>query len=120
MKPVLHERPKKGAPYPPEFRQEAVRYWLASGKKASEVAAELGVSDWSLERWRDQMEGKKPASASSVSSTAASPSTDADALELAREVGRLRKELEAMTRQRDILKKAIGIFSSENPNGGSR
>ena len=120
MKPVLHERPKKGAPYPLEFRQEAVRYWLASGKKASEVAAELGVSDWSLERWRDQMEGKKPASASSVSSTAASPSTDADALELAREVGRLRKELEAMTRQRDILKKAIGIFSSENPNGGSR
>jgi transposase-like protein len=61
MKPVLHERPKKGAPYPPEFRQEAVRYWLASGKKASEVAAELGVSDWSLERRVTRWKAKSPA-----------------------------------------------------------
>ena len=47
-------------------------------------------------------------------------STIANELALAREIGQLRRELEAMTRQRDILKKAIGIFSSENPNGGSR
>ena len=115
MKPVLHERPKKGAPYPAEFREEAVRYWLSSGKRVGEVALELGVSDSSLQHWRDQMEGKKSASGSSMAAIA-----DADTLELAREVGRLRKELEAMTRQRDILKKAIGIFSSDNPSGGSR
>ena len=118
MKPVLHERPKKGAPYPAEFRQEAVRYWLSSGKRVGEVALELGVSDSSLQHWRDQLEGKKSASGSST--TSSSSIADADVLELAREVGRRRKELEAMTRQRDILKKAIGIFSSENPNGGSR
>jgi len=118
MKPVLHERPKKGAPYPTEFREEAVRYWLSSGKRVGEVALELGVSDSSLQHWPDQMEGKKPSRTSSTASSSAT--TDADALELAREVGRLRKELEAMTRQRDILKKAIGIFSSENPSGGLR
>ncbi len=118
MKPVLHERPKPGAPYPAEFREEAVRYWLASGKRAGEVALELGVSDSSLHHWRDHMEDNKPASGSSTASSSAI--SDANALELAREVGRLRKELEAMTRQRDILKKAIGIFSSENPSGGSR
>jgi hypothetical protein len=38
-------------------------------------------------------------------------------LALAREIGQLRRELEAMTRQRDILKKAIGICA-EMPGGG--
>lgn len=40
-------------------------------------------------------------------------------LALAREIGQLRRELEAMTRQRDILKKAISIFSEDKAmNGG--
>lgn len=47
---------KKGASYPKEFREEAVRYWLSSGKKAKAVAQELGVSDWSLNRWHQAME----------------------------------------------------------------
>ena len=29
---------------------------LSSGKKASEVAAELNVSGWSLDRWRRELE----------------------------------------------------------------
>ena len=112
MKPVLHERPKKGAPYPTEFREEAVRYWLSSGKRVGEVALELGVSDSSLQHWRDHMEGNKPVSGSS---TASSAIADADALELAREVGRLRKELEAMTRQRDILKRLSASSPARTP-----
>lgn len=40
MKPAVENRPKKGGSYPPEFREEAVRYWLSSGKKAKEVALE--------------------------------------------------------------------------------
>ncbi len=36
---------KKGGGYPKEFRQEAVRYWLSSGRKASKVVPKLGVSD---------------------------------------------------------------------------
>lgn len=51
-----HPPAKKGGGYPKEFREEAVRYWLSSGKKASEVAPQLGVSDWSLNRWRKEME----------------------------------------------------------------
>ena len=118
MKPTVETRPKKGGSYPPEFREEAVRYWLSSGKKAGEVAAELGVSDWSLQRWRDQMEGKSASSSSKAVFSA--EFTAADALALAREVGQLKRELESMTRQRDILKKAISIFSQENPPGGLR
>lgn len=106
---------KKGAAYPREFRAEAVRYWISSGKKAKVVAEELGVSDWSLSRWRQEMEqaGENP-------EALASQQGEKNALELAKENGRLRREVEALTRQRDILKKAIGIFSVENPQGGSR
>jgi len=102
---------RKGGSYPKEFREEAVRYWLSSGRKASEVAPELGVSDWSLNRWRQAME-------SAAVSTA--PDSQLNALELARENGRLRRENEALSRQRDILKKAISIFSADNPPGGLR
>jgi len=103
---------KKGGTYPKEFREEAVRYWLSSGKKASVVAQELGVSDWSLSRWRQELEesnGTPTADASQI-----------NALELAKENGRLRRENEALLRQREILKKAISIFSADNPIGGSR
>lgn len=103
---------KKGAAYPKEFRIEAVRYWLSSGKKAKVVAQELGVSDWSLNHWRQEME--------QANESPAAQSAEINALELAKENGRLRREVEALTRQREVLKKAITIFSAENPNGGSR
>ena len=112
MEKPHHPTIKKGSSYPKEFREEAVRYWLSSGKKASVVAQELGVSDWSLNRWHQELE---------TSNT--TPNTDTsqvNALELAKENGRLRRENEALLRQRDILKKAISIFSAENPIGGSR
>ena len=108
-----HPPAKKGGGYPQEFREEAVRYWLSSGKKASEVAPELGVSDWSLNRWRKEMEQTDV-------STASAGSGELNALELARENGRLRRENEALSRQRDILKKAISIFSADIPPGGLR
>ncbi len=46
-----HPVSRKGGGYPKGFREEAVRYWLSSGRKASEVAPELGVSDWSVSDW---------------------------------------------------------------------
>lgn len=110
-----HPPAKKGGVYPKEFREEAVRYWLSSGKKASEVAPELGVSDWSLNRWRKEMEQTE---VSTVSTT--SQGAQLNALELAKENGRLRRENEALSRQRDILKKAIAICSTDSPPGGSR
>lgn len=103
---------KKGNGYPREFREEAVRYWLSSGKAANAVAEELGVSDWSLHRWHKEMEG--------VQGTASGSTTELNALELAKENGRLRRENEALLRQREILKKAIAIFSAENQSGSSR
>ena len=111
MKPI---RPNlsKGASYPTEFREEAVRYWLSSGQTLSAVASDF-LSPQCLRSWRQQME-----------SANSEPTVDGDtgtATELAqaREIGQLRRELEAMTRQRDILKKAISIFSEDKGlNGG--
>ena len=110
MKPT---RPaiSKGASYPPEFREEAVRYWLSSGQTLAVVAADLGLSPECLRSWRKQLETDFK---SLTASPTVSPTTD---LALARENGQLRRELEAMTRQRDILKKAIGICA-EMQGGG--
>jgi len=106
----------KGNGYPKEFREEAVRYWLSSGKKVKEVAQELGVSDWSLSRWHKEMEAVAPLTGKATPAQ----TTELNALELAKENGRLRRENEALLRQREILKKAISIFSAESPIGGSR
>jgi transposase len=110
----------KGAPYPQEFREEAVRYWLSSGQSLKTVAADLGVSPECLRTWRSQMELPGTQAPTTTDSTQESaPSATAKELTLARELGELRRELEAMTRQRDILKKAISIFSEDKGlNGG--
>src|SRR4028119_575161 len=114
MKPI---RPSisKGASYPPEFREEAVRYWLSSGQTLAAVAADLGLSSQCLRSWHKQMEAVPAQSTATRGDTHTSSE-----LALARENGQLRRELEAMTRQRDILKKAISIFSENTLSGGSR
>ena len=110
---------------------------LSSGKKASEVAAELNVSGWNVSGWnvsgwnvsgwnvsgwnvsgwnvsgwRKELEAQN--------GDVSAPTGELNALELVKENGRLRRENESLARQRDILKKAISIFSADNPLGGSR
>jgi len=117
MKPNRPNIPKGGT-YPPEFREEAVRYWLSSGETLKQVASDLGVSPECLRLWRRQIDsiGQETTTAETEASTQ-SPSNNGE-LALAREVGQLRRELEAMTRQRDILKKAISIFSDDKSLSG--
>lgn len=53
----------KGGTYPPEFREEAVRYWLWSGqtlKAVSSDLSDLGVTPECLRTWRRQMEAIGP------------------------------------------------------------
>ena len=115
MKPSRPNIPKGGI-YPPEFREEAVRYWLSSGYTLKQVALDLGVSPECLRLWRRQMDGA--AGQDTISSGTDTPTqSHNDELALAREVGQLRRELEAMTRQRDILK-AISIFYDDKSLSG--
>lgn len=99
--------------YDAEFRQNAVDMLLTSGKPLKVLAGELGISDVSLRAWKKAhlkaMEGLGERSSRGVGG--ATPG------DLVDEIRRLRKELDRMTRQRDILKKAMGILSDPLPGG---
>ena len=92
------------APYPQEFRREAVRLLASSGKSIPQLAAELGVSPQSLRNWSRQIdvdEGKAEGLTS-------------DERE---ELRRLRRENKILAEEREILKKAAVFFAKD---GGTR
>lgn len=99
--------------YDAEFRQNAVDMLLTSGKTLKGLSRELGVSDVTLRIWKrayvKEMEGLGDRSPGGVGG--ATPG------DLVDEIRRLHKELDRMTRQRDILKKAMGILSEPSPGG---
>jgi transposase len=98
-----------------EFKRNAVDLWAHSGKPLKVVARELGISDVTLRAWRDRILGKKGEDGRAPGGEGgATPPTPR---ELADENRRLRKELERVSRQRDILKKAMGILSELSPGG---
>ena len=99
-------------PYDEAFKRAAVAQWQ-SGVPARRVAEGLGITTESLRTWRRQLGGaeSKPGTATGGKLPAAAPS----AQELQAEVRRLRAQLQSVTNQRDILKKAVGIFAG--PNG---
>jgi transposase len=81
---------------------------VKGGRPINQVARDLGVSDWSLRHWirlNDQgQELKEPATLGSETP----------------EQRELRQENEYLRRQRDILKKPLGILSAEMPQNASR
>jgi transposase len=92
------------APYPSEFRQEAVALLRRSGKSVPQLASELGVSPQSLRTWARQIdvdEGRREGLSS-------------DERE---ELRRLRREVRTLTEEREILKKAAVFFAKD---GGIR
>lgn len=83
--------------YSDEFKAEAVQM-LLDGHSASSVASRLGLSGTSLlYRWKSDL------------ITASGPAATA----LETRVQELEKELRRVEQERDILKKALGIFSQK-------
>jgi transposase len=87
--------------YTVEFKREAVRLLETSGKSGAQIAQELGISDGSLYTWRKQL---------------AEQGDDAfpgkgHQTPVEEELRQLRAENERLRQERDILKKAIAIFS---------
>ena len=90
-----------------EFKREAVSLLERSGRPLTQVATELGIQPSMLRAWR----GKGTLAAGLVSLTARpAGGTAAPSAEQA-EIRRLQKELDRTRMERDILKKAISIFS---------
>jgi transposase len=96
-----------------EFKREAVALWETSGRPQIEIAAELGLQPSQLRRWQrliQQGKLEEPASPPAPVTVTKTPVSPAPA-DLAAENARLWRELERARAERDILKKAIGIFS---------
>lgn len=89
---------------------------LEAGRGIAQLGRELGVSTWSLGRWKKRY-GVGGAGLGPVgrSPKGAQPGC-ASAVELADELAQMRAELYAVTRQRDILKKALVILGQDSPN----
>jgi len=89
-----------------EFKQEAVSLLEASGRPLRQVAGELGVQPSMLRNWRHGRGGAGSSTPASGTGRAAGAASAEQA-----EIRRLQKELARAQMERDILKKAIGIFS---------
>ena len=93
--------------YDRQFKEEAVQLLIRSGKTLKEVAGDLGVERTCLGRWRkEQLKGCDEVGAEPMEA-------GQNSVELENENRRLRKELAEAVQQREILKKAIGIFSRD-------
>ena len=91
--------------YNREFKLEAVRLSETPDKSVAQLARELGIPERVLYRWRRQLR-EEPETAF--------PGKGHQS-ELEEEIRRLRRELERVQQERDILKKALGIFSRGQP-----
>ncbi len=90
---------RRKLPYPPEFREEAVRLIREGGKSIGQVAKDLGISDQSLRSWVKQSDldtGRR---------------TDGLTTEERVELRRLRRENRVLREERESLKKAAAFFA---------
>lgn len=86
-----------------EFKEEAVSHWENSPNSAEEVAVSLGIPNSKyLSRWKRELANK---------GVDAFPG-NGQLLGKDAEIAELRKQLKNTTLERDILKKAVAIFSS--------
>jgi transposase len=85
--------------YTAEFKQEAVALITQGGRSMAQVARDLDLNHNMLSRWKTELEAK------GEQAFRGKGHAESD------EVERLRRELETVRQERDILKKAVGIFS---------
>lgn len=87
-----------------EFKREAVDLTYSSGKTITEVANDLGITRQMLSRWRMAQErmGDR-AFPGQGRLTRGTPEEE--------EIRKLKRELAVVKEERDILKKAMAIFS---------
>jgi transposase len=97
--------PKEQRTFTHEFKTEAVRLAQTSGKSLTQVARDLGIADSTLHHWCKQL---------SQYGEQAFPGSGHQAPQ-EEELRRLKRELEIVRQERDILKKVVAIFSRPQP-----
>jgi transposase len=93
--------------YDHEFKSEAVRMVTKRGLKVTQVARDLGIHPNMLSRWKREYlgDGNRPF----LGKGYIKPEEE--------EIRRLRREVESLQEERDILKKALAIFSRQGKSG---
>lgn len=97
--------------YDEEFRRNAVDLLVTSGKPLKRVAAELGMSANSLRSWRNRLLTQNGGAGGGTEGAADIAGMTGE--QVAAELRRLRKEVEYLKRQREILKKAALILGED-------
>jgi transposase len=92
---------KERRTYDSEFKRDAVKLVIQGGKKAAQVAKDLGIHENALYRWLKEYR-EDP-----INSFPGNGNLKPED----QEILRLKKELRDITEERDILKKAVNIFS---------
>ena len=95
---------KKRKHFPREFKLEAVRQLQTGECTQAELARRLGVRDSDLAVWRREIEKQ-----GSDAFPGNGKRSGAEA-----ELAKLRRELEQVKEERDILKKAMAFFARES------
>jgi transposase len=94
-----------GKRYDKEFKIEAVRLAAEPGNTQTQIQRDLGIGQGMISRWKREL--KLDGENAFPGKGNLKPQDE--------EVRDLRKEVEKLRRERDILKKAVAIFS-EDPN----
>jgi transposase len=94
---------RKRKDFSPEFKREAVRLLDAGEKPPADLARELGVRRNQLYKWKEEFTKHGADAFPGIGRRSAAKD----------EVTRLRKELERVKEERDILKKAAAYFAKE-------
>jgi transposase len=94
---------KKRRSYNRQFKKEAVALIADKGHSIAEASRNLGIEYSVLRRWKTQLEGDPQTAFPGKGRL-----KPAD-----QELRKLRKELERVTEERDILKKALAYFAED-------
>jgi transposase len=89
--------------YSEDFKLEAIRLYETSTKSVRQVEQELGITKGLLNKWRAQYRAEGEAAFPGKGHQ-----NEAEA-----ELRQLKRELEIVRQERDILKKAIQVFSRD-------
>jgi transposase len=96
-------RENKYRRYTKEFKLEALELLRTSGESAAQIERDLGITTGLLLKWRDRYQVQEQNGEVQLA-----PSDMAAAQA---EIKRLRRQLKIAEEERDILKKAVSIFS---------
>lgn len=104
-----NERRRRTGRYTVDFKRQSVELLLKSGRALKPLAHELGITPPTLRQWRDAyMTDSTPQGRVQAAATMQ---------ELRAQNEQMRREIDTLRTQRDILKKAVGILSEPPPRG---